>query len=107
MWIDVDISNLIKKTLWLYLTYVKCEILSSLGVYLVMWLGVAQLFNWSSLSLSLFCLPRNVMLCFSHIFWNRCGCNVVTTSEMLETCDPCAEFKRKKEAANACKAREA
>lgn len=37
----------------------------------------------------------------------KCGCNVVTTSEMLETCDPCAEFKRKKEAANACKAREA
>ena len=26
----------------------------------------------------------------------RCGCNVIATSEMLETCDPCAEFKRKK-----------
>ncbi len=37
----------------------------------------------------------------------RCGCNVIATSEMLETCDPCAEFKRKKAAENACKAREA
>ena len=42
--------------------------------------------------------------CFS---FERCGCNVIATSEMLETCDPCAEFKRKQAAENACKAREA
>eukprot|EP00581_Thalassiosira_minuscula_P016479 CAMPEP_0183719076 /NCGR_PEP_ID=MMETSP0737-20130205/12161_1 /TAXON_ID=385413 /ORGANISM="Thalassiosira miniscula, Strain CCMP1093" /LENGTH=78 /DNA_ID=CAMNT_0025948761 /DNA_START=116 /DNA_END=352 /DNA_ORIENTATION=+ len=38
----------------------------------------------------------------------RCGCNIPPTSTVvLETCDPCAEFKRKRQAEKKLEAREA
>lgn len=58
-------------------------------------------------------IPAHCRLLFISKIWilfmlvPRCGCNIITTSEMLESCDPCAEFKRKKAAENACRAREA
>lgn len=38
----------------------------------------------------------------------KCGCNIPPSSTVvLESCDPCAEFKRRKEAEMKFKAREA
>ncbi|KAL3800246.1 hypothetical protein ACHAWO_013828 [Cyclotella atomus] len=38
----------------------------------------------------------------------RCGCNIIPSSTVvLETCDPCAEFKRRKEAEKMQNAKEA
>eukprot|EP01082_Thalassiosira_pseudonana_P008993 g7828.t1 g7828 contig26:371658-372118(+) len=38
----------------------------------------------------------------------RCGCNIIPKSTVvLETCDPCAEYKRKMQAEKKLKAREA
>lgn len=46
--------------------------------------------------------------CPNIIVFNRCGCNIIPNSTaVLETCDPCIEFKRKKEAEMKLTAKEA
>ena len=62
----------------------------------------------------LFCIVDGIdiagifSLTYLYDSFTRCGCNIIPKSTViLETCDPCAEFKKRMEAKKRVQAREA